>query len=249
MSNGVASFLARRRFRPKLLPTIGLVILLAATVGLGNWQRHRAAEKQAMRDQLERAAREPVLELPAAITDPARLRFRSVRAVGEYDASRQIFIDNKVQAGRVGYHVVAPLKLPNDRYVLVDRGWIAQGARRSELPEAPPPTGPVIIEGRINMPPARYLEFGSQKSAGKLWQNLDIERIAEATGLPLLPFVIEQTNEAHDGLVRDWPPPDFGVAQHQSYMLQWYSLAALGCVLWLTLNWRVEGVDHESRRG
>ena len=99
------------------------------------------------------------------------------------------------------------------------------------------------------MPPARYLEFGARDDPGNLWQNLDIERVARATGLPLLPFVIEQTGDAHDGLVRDWPPPDLGIEQHQSYMLQWYAMAALGCVLWLVLNWHVvQVVDRESAR-
>src|SRR5215831_5038463 len=176
MSNAVVSFFSRRRFRPTLWPTLGLIVLLVATISLGNWQRHRAAEKEAMREHLERAGRAPAMELPATVDDPSALRFRSVRVVGEYDATRQILIDNKVQAGHVGYHIVAPFKLANDRYVLVDRGWVAQGTRRSQLPETPPPSGTVVVEGRINMPPARYLEFGSRNDAGILWQNLDIER-------------------------------------------------------------------------
>ena len=250
MSNAVASFFARRRFRPTLWPTLGLIVLLAATISLGNWQLHRAAEKEVMREQLERAGRAPAMELAATVDDASALRFRSVRIVGEYDAPRQILIDNKVQAGRVGYHVVAPFKLANDRYVLVDRGWVAQGARRSQLPETPPPPGTVVVEGRINLPPARYLEFGSRADAGNLWQNLDIERVAKATGLPLLKFVVEQTGDAQDGLVRDWPPPDLRIEQHRSYMLQWYALAALGCVLWLALNWRVvEVVARDSAGG
>ncbi|MGH8712986.1 MAG: SURF1 family protein, partial [Casimicrobiaceae bacterium] len=69
---------------------------------------------------------------------------------------------------------------------------------------------------------------------------------ARSTGLPLLPFIIEQTGETGDGLRRDWPAPDFGVEQHRSYMVQWYSLAALGVVLWLTLNWR-ERRDDPAR--
>src|SRR5262252_5889839 len=141
MSNAVASFFSRRRFRPTLWPTLGLIVLLAATISLGNWQRHRAWEKEAMHEQLERAGHAPAMELPATIDDASALRFRSVRIVGEYDAPRQFLIDNKVQGGRVGYHVVAPFKIANDRYVLVDRGWVAQGASRSRLPQTPPPSG------------------------------------------------------------------------------------------------------------
>jgi cytochrome oxidase assembly protein ShyY1 len=41
-----------------------------------------------------------------------------------------------------------------------------------------------------------------------------------------------------DDLLREWPQPEFGIESHISYMVQWYSLAALAFVLWLVLNWR-----------
>jgi surfeit locus 1 family protein len=245
MPNTIASFLAHRRFRPTLWPTLALAVLVAATVSLGNWQRHRAADKQALREQFESAAREPPVELGAIAADPATLRFRQVRASGEFDAGAQLLIDNRIRAGRAGYDVVTPLKLANDRYVLVDRGWIGQGLRRADLPDVPPPAGVVSVEGRINLPPARYLELKTDPGTGPVVQNLDIDRIAAATRLPLLPIIVEQTGDARDGLVRDWPPPDFGVEQHRSYMLQWYSLAVLGCGLWLALNWRPRAGRNE----
>jgi cytochrome oxidase assembly protein ShyY1 len=252
MPNPIGSFLARRDFRPTLWPTLGLAVLVAATVSLGNWQRHRGAEKEALRKQYELAAQEQPLELTAAPADAAALRFRPVRASGEFDGRRQVLIDNKIYAGRPGFDVVTPLKLAGgNRYVLVDRGWIAQGAHRSELPQVQPPAGAIRIEGRINLPPARYLELKTDAEPGPIRQNLDIDRIAAATGLALLPFLIEQSGDAGDGLVRDWPPPDFGIDQHRSYMLQWYSLAGLGIVLWLALNWRARDPkrDGASRAG
>jgi surfeit locus 1 family protein len=242
--NALTSFFALRRFRPTLWPTLGLAVLVAATVGLGNWQRHRVAEKEALRQQYELTAHQPPLELTAVSVDVAALRFRPVRASGEFDGRRQVLIDNKVYAGRPGFDVVTPLKLAGgEGYVLVDRGWVAQGAHRSELPPVLPPAGKISVEGRINLPPARYLELRMDAGAGPVRQNFDIDRIAAATGLPLLPFMIEQSGDAGDGLVRDWPPPDFGIDQHRIYMVQWYSLAGLGIVLWLALNWRA----RESR--
>jgi surfeit locus 1 family protein len=160
-----------------------------------------------------------------------------------------VLIDNRVHAGRAGFDVVAPLKLEGAGYVLIDRGWVAQGASRAVLPQVPPPpSGPVVVEGRINLPPARYLELGADSNAGPIRENLDIARIAASSGLPLLPFIVEQTQDAGDGLVRDWPAPDFGIEQHKSYMVQWYSLGALGIVLWLALNWRTEKGDGAASR-
>ena len=242
------SYFADRSFRPTLWPTLGMVALVALTVGLGNWQRHRAEEKEALAAQAAAAAARPPLELAGAESDAAALVYREVRATGEYDAAHQVLIDNRVHAGRPGFHVVAPLRLSRSgRFVLVDRGWVAQSPRRADLPVVPAPAGIVTVSGRASLPP-RYFELARSSPTGMLWQNLDIGRFAAATGLDLLPIVIEQDDAGapRDGLVRDWPPPDFAIERHRSYMLQWYAFAALAVVLWLTLNWRVHGDERNA---
>jgi surfeit locus 1 family protein len=121
------------------------------------------------------------------------------------------------------------------RVVLVNRGWIAQQASRSALPQAPPPAGVVTVRGRIAMPSAGYLELKPDVASGLLRQNLDPARFAADTGLDALPIVVEATEPPvpDDGLFRAWPAPDFGVDTHRVYMMQWYAFALLTAVLWL----------------
>jgi surfeit locus 1 family protein len=248
LPNTVTSFFALRRFRPGVWTTLATIAFVAAAVALGNWQRHRAAEKDALAGEFAAAAREAPVELPPRDEDATHLRFRMVRASGEYDAGHQIFLDNKVHAAQAGFHVVAPLRLAgSNRVVLVDRGWVAQGARRADLPVVPPPAGALTVTGRVNLPP-HYLELKTERPIGPLWENLDLGRIAAATGLDLLPVIVEQTDPVAppDALVRDWPPPDLGAAQNFSYMLQWYSFAGLAVVLWLGLNWRRRDEDEHG---
>jgi surfeit locus 1 family protein len=247
---GASSFFRTRRFAPTLWPTLGMLALVAVTVSLGNWQRHRAAEKQALAAQFQAAAASTAVTLTGEERDAAKLLYRTVRATGEFDAQHELLIDNKLHTGRPGYHVVAPLCFAAARRcVLVNRGWIAQGGTRSNLPTTPPPAGAVTVSGRASLPPRRYLELEPEDPRARLQQNLDIGRVAAATGLDLLPIVIEQSEPASppDGLVRDWPPPDFDVDRHLSYMLQWYSFAALAIVLWLALNWRLRDATDPRR--
>lgn len=239
---GASSFFRARRFAPSFWPTLGMLALVAVTVSLGNWQHHRAAEKEALAAQFQAAAATPAVVLTGEERDAARLLYRTVRATGEFDATHELLIDNKLHAGRPGFHVVAPLCFAaTRRCVLVNRGWIAQGATRSNLPSTPLPAGSVTVEGRATVPPQRYLELDREDPRARLQQNLDIGRVAAATGLDLLPIVIEESDPVvpPDGLLRDWPAPDFNVERHLSYMLQWYSFASLAIVLWLALNWRV----------
>jgi cytochrome oxidase assembly protein ShyY1 len=122
--------------------------------------------------------------------------------------------------------------------VLVNRGWIAAGARREELPQVRTPAGTVAIEGvKLEHFPRAWAPGGA-KPGGRVWQNASVEDFAAWSGLALAPFVLEQHSALEDGLARDWPAPDLGVDKHRAYALQWYSLAALCIVLFLVLGFR-----------
>ena len=239
-----ASDLPARRFRPRLLPTLATVIAIALFVTAGRWQQSRMEQKEALRAQFDAASARPPATLPAEPVDWAAWRYRPVAVEGTFDAARQILIDNKVEDGRAGYHVVTPLLLADGRAVLVDRGWIPAGETRAQLPQVAPPAGPVTVQGRVNIPAAHYVELAHAAPAGGVWQNLDPSRFATASGLPALPIVLEQTvpsigsASGSDNLVRHWPAPDFGIEKHRIYMMQWYLFAATAAGLWLFLNLR-----------
>jgi surfeit locus 1 family protein len=222
---------AWRRVVPTLATIVGVTVFIAA----GNWQHRRMDEKAGLRAQLDAAAEAPPAAIPRDVADWTPWRFRPVIATGTFDAARQILIDNKVHAGMVGYDVVTPLVLADGRAVLVDRGFVGGGASRARLPDVPPARGEVTVRGRLDIPPAGYFELGRAAPEGPLWQHLDPRRFADATGLAVLPVVLEATapTGGDDALVRDWSAPDFGIERHWIYMLQWYSFAALAVALWL----------------
>ena len=228
-----------RRWRDAL-PTVATIVAVAVFVAAGNWQRGRMEAKEALRAQLDAASAMPAVALPDVGAWDA-WRYRPVRAEGTFDATRQFLVDNRVQAGRVGFHVVTPLVLADGRVVLVNRGWVAAGATRDLLPAVPPATGPVVVTGRVGLPTSGYVELAADDGAGVVRQNLDPARFAAATGVRVLPIVVEATAPAAPedvALVRDWPPPDAGSDKHRIYMMQWYAFAALAAGLWLTFRLR-----------
>lgn len=222
----------------RLLPTVATIAAVAVFVTAGNWQRGRMLQKEALVAQVAAAQAAPVAPLPAGAVDWTAWRFRDVEAPGRFDAARQFLVDNKVWQGRAGYHVVAPLLLDDGRAVLVDRGWVAAGRTRADVPVVPVPEGPVRVRGRLNVPPQGYVELAATAPERGVWQNLDPARFAAASGLPVLPVVIEATAGAGDGLVRDWPRPDSGAHKHRIYMMQWYAFAAMAAGLWLWFAFR-----------
>jgi len=224
-------------FRPRLVPTVAAAAAIALTLYLGLWQTHRAAQKELLQALYETRTRETAVRLGGSSSAQDML-YRRVIAAGRWIAERQFFVDNQVHAGRAGFHVVTPLRLAgSNAVVLVNRGWIARTAAYPAAPEVPVPQGDVEVTGLAALPPRRYLELSGATVSGNVWQNLSIERYAQAAGLPLLPFEVLADRPA-PGLEAVRESPDAGVDKHREYALTWFSLAATVLALWIALNAR-----------
>ena len=71
-----------------------------------------------------------------------------------------------------------------------------------------------------------------------MWQNLTIERYRRRMRLDIQPVLIEQHNDLGDGLARSWSRPDFGIAKHYGYAVQWFSLCGLIAFLYIFFHVR-----------
>ncbi len=167
------------------------------------------------------------------------VRFRRVTVRGELLPDRAVFLDNQAHGATPGYIVFMPLRIAGSTmHVLVKRGWIAAPDDRAKEPRVPTPTGEVEIEGLALPPTSRFLELSAQSHAGRVWQNVTLERIARESGLTFQPLILEQHSSADDGLERTWSPPSSGSAKHYGYAFQWGAMAVLIIILFVVLNVR-----------
>jgi cytochrome oxidase assembly protein ShyY1 len=251
ISNAAAA--GSRRFHPGLLPTLAAATIVVLTILLGNWQARRADVRGSLQQQAESMASAPALEMRRAADVAVNDRYRHARATGEYDAPHQVWLDNRTHNGAPGFQVLTPLRLDDGSHLLVARGWIARSTQPGGVtqpmpasapgaaiaPPAPPPSGRVAVEGRLNQPPPRFLELKHVEPQGNVWQNLDLAEYARATGRAVAPLILEQAAQGlPDGLIRDWPAPDLGRDKNVSYMWQWYAFAGVTVAFWLILGWR-----------
>ena len=151
-------------------------------------------------------------------------------ASGRYDGTHQFFIDNRQQDGVPGLHVITPLKLDgSERVLLVNRGWIGWPHGRGTLPEAPPPPGQVQVTGVAHAPSNKAMFLMSERADPnpRLWPRLDLARYTEWARQPVQPVVLLQdADNAADGLVRRWPAPEDRSLKHRGYAFQWWAMAA-----------------------
>jgi len=225
------------QFAPGVWPTLATLFFFVLTLWLGNWQSGRAETKRALQARYDVAMREAPIHVGSTLLDRDSVLYRRLEVRGVFDAAHTILLDNRIYKGVAGYHVLTPLLIEGGPLaILVNRGWVAVGRTRDQLPLPPTPHGLVRIEGMAVDPHSRYLELVHAAPQGRVWQNLDFARYAAITRLTLQPVLLQQTSPVADGLQRDWPRPDTGVSMHVSYEIQWYSLATTLVVLWLVLN-------------
>lgn len=219
-------------FRSGLGLTVIVLVLIALFVQLGVWQLHRAEEKEKLKAALESRASLPVLELRPDTNFSPDLRFRRILVKGRFEPDKQILLDNQTHEGRVGVHVLTPLRMKDsETRVLIDRGWIALEPDRKRLPEAGAPEGEVEVHGVIDIPSPPPFILGDASRAGpawgRLWPYIDLDYFSKYARYPVKPYLIRQAPTDPHGYVRVLPTVETKSAMHIGYAIQWFGFAVL----------------------
>jgi cytochrome oxidase assembly protein ShyY1 len=234
----------RLRFRFRTVPFVATVLLVLLGIALGNWQTRRAAEKTALQARLDQGMAAPPLVLDGASADPARLAFHRVIVTGEFVPDWPLFLDNRPQEGRSGFILLMPFKIAGSgKSVLVARGWLPRNnAEHDCLPPYTTPAGRVTLEGRAVDHLARAMQLGTPAALhpNAIVQNTEPGEVARASGLDLLPVVVEQTGPDLPGedLQRHWPAASLDIDRHKVYAVQWYALAMMAFLFFVITGFR-----------
>lgn len=205
---------------------LGLPVLCA----LGAWQVLRGQEKAHTLELAEAHGALPVVDLGGrSDADPVAGQQR-VRVRGVFLSDRQGLLDNQVRDGQVGYDVLTVLRLSGDGgLVLVDRGWLARGPRRADVPQWPTQDGEVTVTGYLRAPTDVPLVDGRvAETLGGFWvvSEIDTQHLGTYLDLPLWPRILRLSPESAHGFRRDWPVVAMGPQRHYGYAVQWFGLAA-----------------------
>jgi cytochrome oxidase assembly protein ShyY1 len=223
--------------------TLFTVLLLPLLVYLGLWQLAREQEKRETQLSYDaKAAEQPV---PIAETDwraTGDIAWLRVEAVGRYDTSRQFLLDNRINQSRVGYELITPFQTDSG-LLLVNRGWIAQGADRQTLPDVAVTGDNVRIQGTVYVPGGDIMVLGQEEPAGqnpwpRVVQRLDIAQMSSILNETTLPFSV-RLEPGSPGLQQvNWQPVTLSPETHRAYAVQWFFMAVVLVILFLIFSFR-----------
>jgi surfeit locus 1 family protein len=232
----------RRRFQPRLWPSLAALSALAILLGLGTWQVQRLDWKAALIAEMQARGAAQAIDLPRDLSVPD-LEYRKVRLRGTFLHDRELYLSSRTNKGKVGLHVVTPMHLDNGRTILVDRGWVPPERKDPAARAEGQVAGPVALEGvlrRGGWGGSAWFQPANQP-AENLWLWLDLPAMAARAGVP------EAETAAYVAAGPAENPgvyPIGGTARvdlsnnHLQYAITWYALAAILLVIY---------VLHQSR--
>lgn len=235
--------IGKYQFKPPLIPSVLVLLLLPLLLRLGFWQLARADQKrQILATQSAKLALPPKL-IDRNVEDSENLEYRRLQINGTFLPQYQIFIDNKVHQSEAGYDVVTPLQIKDSKQiVLIDRGWIPLGASHMQLPTIKTPEQEVSVIGIAKYHPKDVVSFGAGNRSNKGWpavvRFIDIKELRAETKLNLLPFLLLLDPKSQYGFVREWKFVNMPPEKHISYAVQWFAMAFALLVIYLVVNFK-----------
>lgn len=232
-----------------ILPLLAYILAMGILLSLGFWQLARSEQKREYLQTQEQLLQQDALVIDSNTPDDlASLKFRPVSVAGEYDVEHQFLLDNQHVQGKVGYFVLTPLKLTNNRVVLVNRGWVPLNVNRKILPDIAFKSKQVSLSGRVNSFPSVGLQLSGAEVPTPGWpavvQVVQPNILEPLLHADVLSFQIELDPQAENGYLRSWTiPVVISPEKHIAYAVQWFGLAFTLTVL---AFWSIRKKLHES---
>ena len=231
------------RFSVKKIEVVVFAMFFALFSSLGVWQLQRANEKRGIETRINaRSTAAAMILEPPLNWMPDEVEYQNIKVTGEFLPLGQLLIDNIIRKSKPGYDVMSALKIAGtEQILLVNRGWVAQGRSRNDLPEVEFPEGLQTLEGIVRTPSALpFVDASmtplSMQAPFSLWLYADLEKYRSESGLQLLPFAMLQKSDNGDGLLRDWPAYRAKVAMHIGYAIQWFAFAIIVSIIFIGLG-------------
>ena len=235
------------------------LFFLPVTLTAGFWQLHRAEEKrEILAAQSALHANAPVAfagvdnsngstgadSSPEHDDGTVAQRYLRVTATGEVHPEQVFLIDNRVYGGRPGYEVLVPVKVVMDGgeslWLMVNRGWLAGGLDRSQLPVIPPLEGIPTFTGYLYQPFGKHLVLAEDVWAGDVSplviQHFDHGKLERNLGGKVYPYSLRLEESPNRELKINWIIVNVQPEKHTAYAVQWFAMAFALVILTVFAN-------------
>lgn len=214
---------------------IGVLVSLLF-IRLGVWQLDRLEERRAGNAIVESRAAEPVRPLVGVLGqhdgDVPSMKHRQVSVEGVYRADEEFFSIGRAEGDTRGTLVATPMDLDDGTVLIVVRGLVPPDTQGPPAEGYAPPSGRVVVEGRIDDGEQPTAIGEPEPENGRLTSlsRLDLSYIDEWIDGDVLPvsLLLEGQLPPDPG---DTPirvaPEELTEGSHLGYAVQWFAFALI----------------------
>lgn len=227
-----------------------VLLLLPVLLLLGFWQLDRAEFKRSIKAEFVDRASMPLVavhqlkQYASSSEDEIKpLAFRKVRLDGRYLNAYTALLDNQIEQGRPGYHVITLFESAQGMHFWINRGWVAATPTR-EIPAIDDVFGDVSLEASIHVPqgkPVMLAEDNWSKNWPLLIQSADIPKLNQryvvahqgALHESVFPSLLRLDPGYQGSFIIDWPVVNTQPQKHTGYAVQWFAMSFALLACWL----------------
>jgi len=227
-------------FRPIwLLLHVTVIATIVLMINLAFWQIGRYHEKVDFNATVKERISNPIVpveQLLEAIESrsesPETVEWRTVLVTGAYIDNETVEAVNRAQDGYSGKDPLTPIRLVNNKLLLINRGFIS-----ISKDVGPAPSGQVQIIGRVRAPEIRRRFRISDPAQGELLEvsNIDLERLNIQMPSELAPIYVEvlESKPPDSPELSRIAAPALSTGSHLSYTFQWFRFSVFVLAGWI----------------
>ena len=210
---------------------------------LGQWQLDREQEKTLLQQSYEIRTQAPAMPIDTLDWQREDLAFLKVWAKGRFEEKRVYLLDNKIHDGHVGYELISPFVTEAGQTVLINRGWIAQGVSRNELPSIPAIEDSVEIQGSIYVPLddvflLSSIEETAIREGPKVIQSIEMDMLSADLEKKLVPYTVRLLDNSPGITQANWQAVNMLPEKHRAYAVQWFAMLSALIIMFIYFGFK-----------
>jgi len=215
----------------KIKKTFTLVSIIISLIcfSLSIRQVKRLKWKEDLISNIEKAYNSDSININILTGDLRNFKFKNVYLEGIFINEKSMFLGPRVNKDQVGYHLITPFLLNDNRYILVNRGWLKKIIKIKEQKKE------YLIKGILKESDIKNIFTPKNNMEENLWFYISTKQMSEFSKLKLVDniFVDLIKSNSNDKLTIINSSIPKIVNNHLQYAITW---AILG-LLFLVMNY------------
>ena len=222
----------KKKFNPGIRISIFFVFFAILFFSLGLWQIERGNNKATILKEFDNNLKRQ----PSYLSSESK-KWDRVYVEGIWMNSKQVYIDNVINRGIVGYKVITPLEIKNsNELLLVDRGWIKQNDYRDDLPNINIENENVLVSGILEIPELGLVLSDDivTSSWPKVSQTKNLEILTKEYEKEIYPMILVADPVLKNSLEYiKIIPTNMMPVKHYGYSGQWFLMFFVLCLMYV----------------